>query len=489
MGGTHAGDRRRAMAARVSLLGLVLLTVLVVHQLRHPQGLLATTVGIVVPAAFVGVLVAAGPWLYALDYPAKNIDRISRWVVVGTAVGALVGAGIVAHLSLLDYRIAEGPFIVSNIGIAGAVGGLLVGYFESQGMRKAAHLEQNIAKFQAVFEGTHDALVVADDTGTYVDANPAAAALFGVERSELIGMSIQDFAASDFDFDREWSDFRQDKRGRGQFPLVRPNGTKRIVEFAATSDIYPGHHLSALRDVTDRVMYEQGIEHQQETLSFLNQVLRHNVLNGVHVILARAELLSERVSDTDREHVDAIGDRGENIADLVSRVNRLNTTMQSGHQLEQVELDRLLGTVTQSARVSFPEAEVSLPEPLPDVVVDADTMLEEVFENLVTNAIRHNDTDTPEVTISVATDDESVTATVSDNGPGIPDDKKDIVFGRGEKGPASDGTGFGLYIVRTLVERYGGGVELSDNVPRGSTFEVTLPRVERVPAASEKRHP
>ncbi|MFC6863644.1 sensor histidine kinase [Halomicroarcula sp. GCM10025817] len=475
------------MAARVSLFGLFLSLFPLVHVFRHTQTLLTMAMGILAPAALAALLVAAGPWLYRQEVPASDLARISRWTFACAAVGLGIGVGTVAHVAVLGQPLSEGPFVAVNTGIAGAVGGLLVGYFESRDHQQRRRLEETAGKFRAVFEGTHDALVVADDSGTYVDANPAAATLFGVDRTDLVGLSIKDFAATDFDFDTAWSAFRQEKAGRGQFPLVRADGTRRIVEFAATSDVYPGHHLSALRDVTDRVTYEQELEDQRETLSFLNQVLRHNVLNGIHVVLARADLLE--TTDDNRDHVEAIRQRGEAIADLVGRVNRLNGTLQRHQPLERVALRELLRTVTNTVETSFPEADVSLSDPCPDVVVDADPMLAEVFENLLTNAIRHNDADTPEVSVAVETADEWVTALVTDNGPGVPDAKKDIVFGRGQKGPASDGTGFGLYIVRALVDRYDGTVELTDNVPRGSVFEVRLPRVGDVPAAAAKRHP
>ena len=476
-------DERRTVAARVSIVGLCLAVVPVVHFFRHQQTLVSVAIGVVVPLLFAGTLVGAGQWLATRDFRPDQLARVSHWMVAGIVTGVLIGVQTTVHQSALGAGVPEAPFVVGNSGIAGAVGGLGLGYYEALGRRQAQRLAQSTAKFEAVFEGTHDALLIADDEGTYVDANPAAAALFGVDREALIGMSIRDFADADFDFDREWSSFRQVKTGRGQFPLVRPDGTKRIVEFAATSDVYPGHHLSALRDVTDRVTYEQELEHQHETLAFLNQILRHNVLNGIHVILAHADLLSEQVDDHSQASVQAIRDRGDRIADLISRVHRLNRATAAGHQLERVDVGTTLSTVVDAARSAFPEAAIDCPDELPTgLTVDADAMLEEVFENLVGNALSHNDSDRSELNVDVTADGDTVTVTVADNGPGIPDAKKDIVFGRGEKGPASDGTGFGLYIVRSLVTRYGGTVEVTDNDPRGSVFVVRLPLLDRQPA-------
>jgi signal transduction histidine kinase len=102
-------------------------------------------------------------------------------------------------------------------------------------------------------------------------------------------------------------------------------------------------------------------------------------------------------------------------------------------------------------------------------------MLGSVFKNLLTNAIVHNDDPVREVTVSAAVDDDTVSVRIADNGPGIPDDRKEAIFEDGEKGLESAGTGLGLYLVETLVDRYGGGVRVEDNDPEGSVFVVDLP--------------
>jgi signal transduction histidine kinase len=71
-----------------------------------------------------------------------------------------------------------------------------------------------------------------------------------------------------------------------------------------------------------------------------------------------------------------------------------------------------------------------------------------------------------------------VVVRVADNGPGVPDDRKEAVFGRGEKGLRSTGTGLGLYLVDTLVDSYGGRVRVEDNDPEGAVFVVELPLAE-----------
>ena len=114
----------------------------------------------------------------------------------------------------------------------------------------------------------------------------------------------------------------------------------------------------------------------------------------------------------------------------------------------------------------------------PDALCGFNRVLDSFFRNILTNAIQHNDAETPEVSVSATGTDDSVEVRIADNGPGIPDERKSDVFGRGEKGLESAGTGIGTYLVEKLVTRYGGDVWIEDNDPRGAVFVVKLPVAE-----------
>lgn len=120
-------------------------------------------------------------------------------------------------------------------------------------------LQRERNRFQAVFEKATDAMVIADDDGRYLDANPQAAELFGLDREELIGQTIREFAPDDYDFETAWEQFQQSGRDRGTFPLIRADGEQRTVEYAAAAEIVKGEHLSILRDVTARGKPEEEL--------------------------------------------------------------------------------------------------------------------------------------------------------------------------------------------------------------------------------------
>ncbi|MES2932110.1 MAG: CHASE2 domain-containing protein [Pseudomonadota bacterium] len=113
------------------------------------------------------------------------------------------------------------------------------------------------------------------------------------------------------------------------------------------------------------------------------------------------------------------------------------------------------------------------------------SLLHRAFANLLSNAIRHAPPGT-EISIGLNTKQQSWLVTITDQGAGIAEDALPALFGRFHKSlhatpGGSDGTGLGLLIVRTVIERHGGSVALSSRVGVGTSFTIDLPRqIKRV---------
>jgi PAS domain S-box-containing protein len=127
-------------------------------------------------------------------------------------------------------------------------------------------LQQRERQLSAVFNSALNAMVIADDEGRYIDANPAACKLFGVCREELLSSRITDFAEPNFEFEQAWPMFREQGQMSGEFRLRRPDGSVREVEYAATADFLPHRHLSILRDITESKASALALKEQTEIL-------------------------------------------------------------------------------------------------------------------------------------------------------------------------------------------------------------------------------
>lgn len=107
--------------------------------------------------------------------------------------------------------------------------------------------------YQAIFEKSPMALLIADDQGRLVDLNPAGEKLFGAKKSALIDKPIADYVApmKVKETKELWSDFAKSGFQAGTFTVSRENGTDRLIQYVAVSQILPGLHLSIAQDITD----------------------------------------------------------------------------------------------------------------------------------------------------------------------------------------------------------------------------------------------
>ncbi|MFA9425601.1 bacterio-opsin activator domain-containing protein [Natronorubrum sp. A-ect3] len=127
-------------------------------------------------------------------------------------------------------------------------------------------------RLRSIFQDAHDAILVSDDDGEIVAANPAASELLGLERSALSGRSLDEFVHDDME--SVWTDLREQGRLCDSALLSRPDGTERIAEYNAVANVLPGSHLTIFRDVTDNRRRERQLERQRERLAALDHVNR-----------------------------------------------------------------------------------------------------------------------------------------------------------------------------------------------------------------------
>ena len=217
-------------------------------------------------------------------------------------------------------------------------------------------------------------------------------------------------------------------------------------------------------------------ESQRQWFDYLNSLLRHEVLNSVQIITAFASRnIDDEGNDDDlQSDLETIHRRAKDMSLVIQDVQLLIQATQDEVDLKPVNLSKMLAAELERLHDS-PEAvesNTSIPE---DVSVMADDLLPRVFANLFDNAVQHNTSETAQVDVTVEVEVDTVTVSVADNGPGIPESERDTLFERKDNRGSTHG--LGLYLVQTLVDRYGGAVRLSETSTDGSIFIVELPRI------------
>ena len=348
--------------------------------------------------------------------------------------------------------------------------------------------DRELLQAEALFENAQDAFFVIDvdsDDGEYriERVNSAYESLTGLDSEETRGRTVEEIFGQETGTEirthyEECVQRREPLSYVEQIDVPEPDSywDSRIAPVIVDDEVV--QIVGATRDITAQKAYEQHLEEQRDGLELLNEMVRHDIRNDLQVIASYAELLATRVEEEDREYIERILNNAETAVELTRSARDLAGTMlQTQESVEATPLRQTLLTQIDEIRTSYADAIVSVDGEIPNITVEADEMLPSVFRNIIKNAIQHNDKAEPEVTISVDYDDEEVNVAVIDNGPGIPDNQKEEVFGRGEKGLESEGTGIGLYLVNTLVGKYGGRVRVDDNEPEGTIVTVTLKRV------------
>lgn len=235
------------------------------------------------------------------------------------------------------------------------------------------------------------------------------------------------------------------------------------------------HSVRARRSAEDAAtarVERRFLERQRETSDLLNRTLRHQLLNGLTVVRGRAELLADGRSDG--EVAQAVVDRADEMAATVETIGILTETLADGVDPEPVALRPLVEERVAAARADHPAAEFTVDcEGAP--TVRADDLLGRALDNVLTNAVVHNDTERPTVAVRVTVDGDRGVVTVADDGPGIPDPARDRVFEPNERGLGSEGNGLGLFVTATAVRNYGGEVRLGDADLGGAAVTLAVP--------------
>lgn len=356
-----------------------------------------------------------------------------------------------------------------------------------------------VLDYRRIFEHAPDAVLVVSPDGRVIDANPAAEAFLGYDRSELVTTRISTLIAPlapgvpDDGADAHAPALGE--RGPSRRIFVRSDGSRVAGEVARTrlpsAHGDPGLTVVAVRDVSRRVPEERGraeAEDRLQTLGALAGGIAHDFNNILASIVGFAELAREQVpSDSDAAR-DL--DRALKASDQAGRL--IEQILAFGRRGEDdrrpVDLEQAIVGVARLVRSSLPPgADLEISSDHSHTVVSGDeTRLQQIVLNLCSNAGKALGSGPGTVRVTIETVDLAepelglapgryVALSVQDDGPGVPEELRDWIFEpyvstRTDAG----GTGLGLSVVKSIVESHGGVIRLVD-AERGAHFRVLLP--------------
>lgn len=245
-----------------------------------------------------------------------------------------------------------------------------------------------------------------------------------------------------------------------------------------------------VRIYLDKWYAEKNLTDAKAQVELYIDLMGHDINNLNQIALGYLELAVDMVKDNEvKELVKKPFDAIQNSSKLIENVRKLQKMRTGELKIEAIDVGGLLAEL-RNQYLNVPGKDVAIDyEPGRDCYVMANGLLWDVFSNLVGNAIKHSGP-SKSVRIGLGLDRvkedgrEYCRVIVEDDGPGIPDMQKDMVFARFRKENAkAGGKGLGLYLVISLVDDFHGNVHVEDRVQgdytKGARFVVMLPAVDK----------
>lgn len=217
--------------------------------------------------------------------------------------------------------------------------------------------------------------------------------------------------------------------------------------------------IGITRNVTERVRRERQLKSQNEQLDEFASVISHDLRNPLTVAMGRIEYLSEEYND---EHIDATARALERMNEIIQDTLTLARQGKVVSEMAEIEFSSLMSQCWQAVQTD--EATLDIAEKFR--LRGDQSRLQHLFENLFRNAVEHGGAD---VTIRVGQCNPHGIY-VEDTGHGIPEEQRERVLEPGHSS-VSDGTGFGLTIVRRIAEAHGWKLQVRESAEGGARFE------------------
>ena len=347
-----------------------------------------------------------------------------------------------------------------------------------------------------------DAIISIDRRGSITGWNPAAERIFGWSAREAVGRSLRGMFPDQYEQAARHA--LTGMRPASSFDLSAKRADGKMLTLAVTLSGVPGREgrveglLAIVRDMTSQRELETQM-HQSEKLTALGQVaggIAHDFNNLLQAILGYSQLMSKNLQNVDvvRRGLSVIETAAVGGAETVRRIQKF-ARLRPDEPFVSVELNQVVHDSVAITRPRWEErvAKGGVPlrldlrlTPLP-TVMGRPSELNEVITNLILNAI---DAMPQGGTLGIYTrpeGDEHVILTVADTGVGMPEHVRKRIFDPFFTTKGEVGTGLGLSVSYSIIQRHGGEMRAESQPGRGTTFTIVLPvgTAEQNPAPAD----
>jgi len=444
--------------------------------------------------------VVGGP-VWAAYYPATMANYLpSKWIlalVVGLIAGLLMCAFLVRCVCRLSVRTAEVEKLVAQRTAELQRANDALRLRDAQREETDEALRESEQRFRALVETTSDWIWAVDKDGIYTYSSPKVKDLLGYEPEDIIGTSAFDLMDPD-EAETVGETFR--KLLESQKPLERlentnlhKDGHRVVLETSGVPILDAEGKLQGYRgvdrDITkpkaDEIKLKQMMARLEQSNRDLEQFAysaSHDLQEPLRMMCSYLQALKQKQENLDqqaRDLVDLSLDSAKRMQELIDDLLAYAHVGTRQWEFQALNFNTIVDQVVADLRATIQDqhAEVTR-DVLPTVPADPVLMMQ-LFQNLISNAVKFHGDQPPRVHISAADQKDQCVFSVRDNGIGIDPKYGHRVFEIFERLHSSDqypGTGIGLAICRRVVERHGGTIWHESASGQGTIFSFTVPK-------------
>lgn len=354
-------------------------------------------------------------------------------------------------------------------------------------------------RFRSLIQNASDIIRIIDKDGRIIYDSLSSEKILGYPPGYMLGKSPMEFMHPDdmARMEKELSEVYEsiNPGTTSEFRIRKANGDYLDVESIGVNMIgVPGVDgiVVTTRPITERKRAEKELLDAKMQAELYLDLMGHDISNMHQVAIGQLELAKDiikmngKLEAENEEMIDASLGSLWRSAKLIDNVRKLQKIRSEEVKNKEICLDEMLVGIVNQYDGLYPEKVIKIDANECPHIVKANELLRDVFTNLLGNAIKHSKGSN--IDILVKTEDaqkdgkKHYKISIEDNGPGIPDDMKDKIFNRLQRGETkARGMGLGLFLVRSLVESYKGKVWVEDriqgNYTKGSRFVVMLPAI------------
>ncbi len=360
--------------------------------------------------------------------------------------------------------------------------------------RKQAEKEKD--RLLKAIDNSTDGITISDEKDRYIYVNAAYAKTFGYAQEELVGKTWRKITPPEMITPTEKGlsgtmHNRDIGVFNGEVPGLRKDGSEIPTEVRGTAlwgenDNYVGH-ICIVRDITERKKVEEKIRNYTRELEESNRmkelftdIMHHDLLNPLTTANGFIELLKENETISRKkaylETIERSLVKGMELIDSAMKFSRFESL--KSIELEELDLKKIIEEVIEALTPMADNAGMEIVNRITlNTPVRANKIIEEVFSNLISNAIKYASSG-KRIIVESEDKGESLQVRIIDFGEGIKESEKTMIFERFMRGGKTGvkGSGLGLAIAGKIMELHNGRIWVEDNPEGGAIFIVEIPK-------------